>query len=110
MNRRWSSFLVLVLGIALFGWCIHAWVSRAPTYQGKSAEAWFAEYARTMNPREETASLDALRALGPATVPVLLNAVRAEDTGLKRFEFFIWTQLPSSIKSRLSAPVSPARR
>jgi hypothetical protein len=110
MNRRWSAFLVLILGITLLGRCIHAWVSRAPTYQGKSAGAWFAEFARTMNPREETASLNALRALGPATVPVLLNAVRAKDTGLKSFELFIWTQLPVMIKSRLSAPVPAAQR
>src|SRR5712671_5897852 len=74
MKRRWPAFLVLILAVTLFGWCIHAWVFRAPTYQGKSAGAWFAEFARTINPREETASLNALRALGPATVPVLLNA------------------------------------
>jgi hypothetical protein len=110
MSRRWSSFLVMGLGIAFFAWGIHAWVSRAPTYQGKSAGAWFAEFARTMNPREETASLNALRALGPATVPVLLNAARAKETGLKSFELFIWTQLPAVVKSRLSAPIPAAQR
>jgi HEAT repeat protein len=98
------------LGIALFAWGIHSWVSRVPTYQGKSANAWFGEYARTINSREETASLNAMRALGPATVPVLLNAVHAKDTGLKRFELFIWTQLPAIIKSRLSAPIPAAQR
>src|SRR5712671_5410929 len=108
MNRRWSAFLVL--GIALFAWGIHSWVSRAPTYQGKSASAWFAEYARTMNVREETASLNALRALGPATVPVLLSAVQAKETGLKRFELFLWTHLPAIIKGRLSAPIPAAQR
>src|SRR5688572_27395980 len=101
MHKRSSSILILVLGTALFAWGIRLWVSRAPTYQGKSAGAWFAEYARTVNPREETASMNALRALGPATMPVLLNAVRAKDTGLKRFELFIWTQLPASIKRHL---------
>src|SRR6266566_1506582 len=110
MKRRWSSFLVFVLGSARFAWGIHSWVSRAPTYQGKSAGAWFAEYARTMNAREETASLNALRALGPATVPVLLSALHAKDTGLKRFELFIWTQLPAIIKSRLSAPIPATQR
>jgi HEAT repeat protein len=110
LNRRWSTFGVLVMGIALFAWGILSWVSRAPTYQGKSAGEWFAEFARAMNAREETASLNALRALGPATVPVLLNAVRAKDTGLKRFELFIWTQLPAIIKSRLSAPIPAAQR
>src|SRR6266516_365916 len=110
MNRRSSILLVLVLGIALFAWGILSWASRAPTYQGKSADAWFAEYARTINPREETASLNAMRALGPATVPVLLNAVHAKDTGLKRFELFIWTQLPGILKSRLSAPIPAAQR
>src|SRR6266699_1276911 len=110
MNRRWSAFLVRAFGIALFAWGIRSWVSRAPTYQGKSAGAWFAEYARTMNPREETASLNALRALGPATVPVLLNAVHAKDTGLKRFELFLWTQLPANLKSRLSPPIPAAQR
>jgi HEAT repeat protein len=63
-----------------------------------------------MNPREETASLNALRALGPATVPVLLNAVHAKDTGLKRFELFLWTQLPPNLKSRLSEPIPAAQR
>ena len=110
MNRRWSVFPVLVLGTALFGWCVHAWMSRAPTYQGKSAGAWFAQFARTMNPREETASLNALRALGPATLPVLLNAAHAKETGLKSFELFIWTQLPATIKSRLPAPLPAAQR
>ena len=110
MNRRWSTFLVLVLGIVLFFWGIHLWVSRAPTYQGKSADAWFAEYARTINAREQTASLNALRGLGPATVPVLLNAMQAKDTGLKRFEIFLWTKLPAVIKSRLSAPIPAAQR
>src|SRR5437867_3527598 len=107
MNRRWSAFLVLVLGIALFAWSIHSWVSRAPTYQGKSARAWFAEYARTTNTRGKTASLNALRALGPDTVPVLLNAVQAKDTGLNRFELFIWTHLPAIIKSRLPGENRP---
>jgi HEAT repeat protein len=110
VKRRWSTFLVLVLGIALFVWGIHSWVSRAPTYQGKSADAWFAAYARTINPREQTASLNALRALGPATVPVLLNAMHAKDTGLKRFEIFLWTKLPAIIKSRLWAPIPAAQR
>jgi hypothetical protein len=110
MNRRWSAFLALILGMVLFGWCMHAWMSRAPTYQGKSAGAWFAEFARTMNPREETASLNALRALGPATIPVLLNAVHARETSLKSFEVFIWTQLPATIKSRLFAPIPAAQR
>jgi HEAT repeat protein len=54
--------------------------------------------------------LNALRALGPATVPVLLNAVHAKDTGLKRLELFIWTQLPAIMKSRLSPPVPAAQR
>jgi len=63
-----------------------------------------------MNPRDETTSLNALRALGPATVPVLLNAVHAKDTGLKSFQLFIWTQLPAMIKRRLSAPVPAAQR
>jgi len=110
MNRRWSAFLVLILGLALVAWGIHSWVSRVPTYQGKSAVAWFAEYARTVNPREETASLNALRALGPTTVPVLLKAAHAKDTELKRFEVFIWTQLPAIMKSRLSAPIPAAQR
>jgi len=110
MNRRWSAFLVLVLGIALLAWSIHSWVSRARTYQGKSARAWFAEYARTTNTRGETASLNALRALGPDTVPVLLNAVQAKDTGLNRFELFIWTHLPAIIKSRLPGPIPAAQR
>jgi len=110
MNRRWSALLVLVLGIVLFAWGIHSWVSRGPTHKGKSASAWFAEYARTKNAREETASLNALRALGPATVPVLLNAVHAKDTGLIRFELFVWTQLPAIIQRRLSAPIPAAQR
>jgi HEAT repeat protein len=110
MNRRGSAILVPILGFALLGWCVHAWVSRAPTYQGKSAGAWFTEFARTMNPREETASLNALRVLGPAAMPVLLNAAHAKETGLKSFELFIWTQLPATIKSRLSAPVPAAQR
>ena len=110
MNGRWPTFLVPGLGIALFAWGIHSWVSRAPTYQGKSASAWFSEYARTMNPREETASLNALRALGPATVPILLNAVRARDTGLRRFELFAWTQLPANLQSRVSQPITAAQR
>src|SRR6187402_1231116 len=105
MNRRWLAFLVLVLGSALVTWGIHSWMSRAPTYEGKSAGAWFAEFARTINPREETRSLNALRALGPATVPVLLNSIQAKDTALKRLELFIWTQLPAILKSRLPAPV-----
>jgi HEAT repeat protein len=54
--------------------------------------------------------LNALRALGPATVPVLLNAVHAKETGLKRLELFIWTQLPAIMKSRLSAPIPAAQR
>ncbi len=63
-----------------------------------------------MTAGEETTSLNALRALGPAAVPVLLNAVYANDTGLKRFELFIWTQLPVIIKSRLLAPIPAAQR
>ena len=63
-----------------------------------------------MTAGEETTSLNALRALGPAAVPVLLNAVYAKDTGLKRFELFIWTQLPVIIKSRLLAPIPAAQR
>src|SRR5438876_3238487 len=110
MNRRWSAFLVLAFGIALFAWGIRSWASRAPTYHGKSAGAWFADFARTTNPREETASLNALRALGPATVPVLLNAVHAKDTGLKRFELFLWTQIPANLTSRLSPPIPAAQR
>ncbi len=105
MNRRWSYFGVLIPGIALLVWGIHSWVSRAPTYQGKSAGAWFAEFARTINAREETTSLNALRALGPTTVPVLLNAIQAKDTGLNRFELFLWTQLPAIMKSRLPSPI-----
>src|SRR6266542_4167182 len=110
LNRRWSILGVLVMGIALFAWGILSWVSRAPTYQGKSAGEWFAEFARAMNPREETASLNALRALGPATVPILLNAVRARDTGLRRFELFAWTQLPANLQSRVSQPITAAQR
>jgi len=111
MNRRRSAFLVLVLGIALLAWSIYSWASRAPTYQGKSAHAWFAEYARTTNTRGETASLNALRALGPDTVPVLLNAVQAKDTGLNGFELFIWAHLPAIITSRLPGPIpAPQRR
>jgi len=110
MNVRRSSFLAFVLGIALFAWGVYSWISRAPTYEGKSAGAWFAEFARTINPREETRSLNALRALGPATVPVLLNSIQAKDTALKRFELFFWTQLPAILKSRLPAPVPAAQR
>jgi len=105
-----SPWLLVVLGIALFAWGIRSWTSRVATYQGKSADTWFAEYARTTNTRGETASLSALRALGPATVPVLLNAVHAKDTELKRFELFIWTRLPAIIKSRLSEPIPAAQR
>jgi len=85
-------------------------MSRAPTYQGKSADAWFAEFARTINPREETTSLNALRALGPATVPVLLNSIQAKETVLNRFELFVWQQLPAILKRRLPAPIPAAQR
>src|SRR6185436_6541539 len=110
MNRRRSSFLAFVLGAALFAWGICSWMSRAPTYQGKSADAWFAEFARTINPREETTSLNALRALGPATVPVLLNSIQAKETVLNRFELFVWQQLPAILKRRLPAPIPAAQR
>jgi len=110
MNRRRTVLGVVVPGMALFAWGIHSWVSRAPTYQGKSPAVWFADYARTTNSHGETASLNAMRALGPAAVPVLLNAIQAQDTGLKRFELFIWTSLPLNIKSRLLAPIPAAQR
>jgi len=110
MNRRWTVLGVVVPGTALFAWGIHSWVSRAPTYQGKSPAVWFADYARTTNSHGETASLNAMRALGPTAVPVLLNAIQAQDSGLKQFELFIWTRLPLNIKSRLLAPTPAAQR
>lgn len=49
--------------------------------------------------------MNALRALGPATLEVLIEAIHASDSSLKEFEMFAWPKLPASIKSRLPAPI-----
>ena len=105
MSKRWSISFAVAVGIISFGCIWRLWFPFTPTYQGKSARAWFEGYVRSPNPRPETANLNALRALGPASLTVLLKAMHARDSSLKKFEMFAWPKLPALITSRLPAPI-----
>ncbi|PYK99980.1 MAG: hypothetical protein DME19_06660 [Verrucomicrobia bacterium] len=109
MNKRLTVFLVAIPGLMILGLVTRYCMPRAPTYQGKSAAAWFGEYARTMNTREETDRLNALRSFGPAVLPVLLKAMHARDSGPKRLALVVWPKLPAMVRSRLPSPIPAAQ-
>lgn len=105
MSKRWFISFAVILPIVFLLWPIGSWLRPAPAYQGKSARAWFDGYVHSPNPRPDTASRNALRALGPATLTVLFEAMHARDSSLKKIELFAWPNLPAPIKNRLPAPI-----
>src|SRR5438309_2371657 len=76
------------------------WSGRAPRYEGRSARYWVNQLLRNQNKARE-----ALKAMGPAAVPALAEAVGRKENWFSRFLYQHRARLPAFIARRASNPV-----
>src|SRR5579883_3289095 len=116
MKTRWLILLLLCLVVGGFAW--HFFRLSEPTYQGRPASVWLAQYSRTIGPwtsngiwpvptnsewkAECTAAKAAIHGMGASVLPVLLRMASARDLTWKtRAREIAFKYLPQELAAKV---------
>jgi HEAT repeat protein len=99
MKTRWFTWLAILLCVTLGGFAWRFFRHSEPTYQGRPASAWLAQYSRTSGPWsssgiwpvptngewkvECSVAKTAIHRMGTSVLPVLLRMASARDLAWK---------------------------
>ena len=85
MTKPRSHLPVLIAALLLLGVGCYLYVTREPSYQGKSLTKWLEEINPEMNAplTAPSPAREAIRAIGKPGLPILLRLLKAQDSPLK---------------------------
>lgn len=96
MKKR--TVVAIGLLILLIGAVGVIWLSREPTYEGKTLRQWLeATDARSTSPGLET--------IAARAVPYYARALKTRDSSWRRFRRGVWLRLPDSLQGLVAEPL-----
>lgn len=98
MGRRRRIFIAVfaVVGVALVGWMIGSvWLSRPPTYGGRTITEWSLDLLSPELAVRTNAS-QTLQSIGPSAVPALSRQLQRRDTWLRKPFMSVSSRLPDT--------------
>lgn len=103
MKRRLVKWTLAVLPLLVVWWVLRHFAKSEPTYQGRTASAWFKSYIRSFDGVEGNPELPqhAFQAMGAAVVPFLTNKLCRQESLFEKSFIAVFVRLPEPIRERI---------
>ena len=106
MKKRTFIWIALGLGILLAALVALIWPEQPVVYQGKDVWQWTWQLY-SPNPPDREAATAALRAIGPAAVPTVVNKLRTDASFLRKAREWLGERLPGAIGRGMTKDLKP---
>lgn len=106
MKQRKFIWIALGLVVVLAGLVVLVWPGKPVVYQGKDVWEWTWQL-HSPNPPAREAAATALREIGPAAVPPLLQKLRTDASALRKLREWLGARVPGAMGRGMTKNLKP---